>query len=237
MHLTKLGYLLLVSLIFSSCAHLMEKPDDTLVVDHILYAGPTLENLSLKIFAETGIQPKKGGRHPDLGTWNEIVSLGPDSYLELIAPDPTGKLSGGAKVLGLGDLKAPKTVAWAAMVKDLDLLHQRFAKSHIQTTQILTGSRVNEHNGQTSKWRYFFITDSRYSEVPRLIPFFIQYDSDRMNLEFPGCSLKSLKGFHPTPEKFAEFSQVINMKMDIQKKTESSLQLTLTCPKGTVVLE
>lgn len=217
------------------CAHVEPPPNDSLVVDHILYAGPNLDSLVKEVAQESGTQPIMGGEHSDLGTHNAILPLQDATYLELIAPDPKSHVKGGAEVLGIGKLSKPKIVAWAVRVRAFDKTYARFIASGIKVSPILEGSRRGS-DGKLSQWRYFYVTDERFSEVPRMNPFFISYTNSRKTSR-PQCQLASLKGTHPHPEKFAEISKIVKLKMEITRSDKTDLHVEMNCPKGRVSLQ
>lgn len=224
--------LIFVALLLASCSHGVTPQGDDLEFDHFLYAGPSLDSLRRELTGKSGVEAAPGVQHPDLGTHNAIIELPEGAYLELIAPDPNGKVP--AKVLGIGNLQSSKLVAWAAHVRDLDRLHQRFLASGIQVTPLLGGSG-KKADGSVGRWRYFFVTDARFDEVPRIIPFFIENQQARGREA--SCRLVSLEASHPEPAKFALFEKVIPMGISVSEGAHAQLSLTLDCPKGRVTLQ
>ncbi len=138
-------------------------------LDHILYAVPDLSKGIEDFEKLTGVRPTHGGRHPILGTHNALVSLGEDSYLELIAPDPNTKASSKDIIFGIGKINAPKIVTWAVRSNNIRELGKTF-----QIEKIQNGGRTKE-DGTFLKWKTAEITE--FDDHTGIIPFVIQWIS------------------------------------------------------------
>lgn len=57
-------------------------------LDHIAIAAERLEDGVAALQERLGVRFAPGGKHPVMGTHNRLLSLGPDTYLEVIAVDP-----------------------------------------------------------------------------------------------------------------------------------------------------
>jgi probable HAF family extracellular repeat protein len=58
------------------------------LVDHLVYATPDLDRGVDEIEKLLGVRATFGGKHPGRGTKNALIALGPNSFLEIVAPDP-----------------------------------------------------------------------------------------------------------------------------------------------------
>ena len=75
------------TLAFSACTTM------TPHVDHIMLGAANLDAGIHELEALTGVRAVYGGEHPNLGTHNALVSLGSNTYLEVIAPRAGAKVS------------------------------------------------------------------------------------------------------------------------------------------------
>jgi Glyoxalase-like domain len=82
------------------------------MIDHLVYASNDLPIASATIVDQLGATPTPGGNHVGHGTYNELLSLGGSSYLEVIGPDPSQPAPDGPRPFGIDALTRPALVAW-----------------------------------------------------------------------------------------------------------------------------
>jgi hypothetical protein len=115
-------------------------------LDHLVIAARTLEEGSdyLQKLFQTSLAP--GGQHLGYGTHNRLLRLGTNSYLELIALDPSQPNPGKPAPFGLGTEQiqnllafGPKLIAWVARTEGLVTLMN--AHSQLPVGQVVTMQR------------------------------------------------------------------------------------------------
>jgi len=186
--LTRRCFLALTSALMTSPS-LRAAPDVPLMLDHILLGANDLDAGVLEVEGKAGVRPAGGGSHPGVGTRNALLSLGPERYLEVIAPDPKQKIAASKRYGDLGGLKQPRLLTWAAHTRDIDGLAERLRKEGIAAEGPTDGSRVRP-DGKVLRWRTLRLEDNRGG----LIPFFIQWGTDTVHpsVDAPGgCKLVS----------------------------------------------
>ncbi|MBF9032402.1 VOC family protein [Rhodobacterales bacterium HKCCE3408] len=91
-----------------------------LIFDHIAIGAESLETGVAVAEAALGTELAQGGRHPAMGTWNRLLSLGPGEYLEVIAIEPGAKPPDQPRWFDLDRFDGlPRPAAWIARVPDL----------------------------------------------------------------------------------------------------------------------
>lgn len=205
----------------------MSKP----YVDHLVYAGPNLEQLISRFAKQSGVKAIFGGRHENYGTHNALASLGAKSYLELISPDPSNSIEGGVTILDIGKLTSPKIVAWAMGLPDFDKTHICLSKD-FEVSEIGEGERITPE-GKTLSWRYFYVNDEQFSEIPQIVPFFIDWKSDHPAENSPqGSTLVKLVAYHPTPQRFTGIFETLDFEICIEKSEYIALEAHFDSPLG-----
>jgi hypothetical protein len=141
-----------------------------------------------------------GGRHPRWGTRNAILPVGPTCYLEIIGPGRPGERPA---LFGIGDLKEPRLVTWAARSDDLALTLVQAAALDIRLGARQAGQRIGG-DGRALSWE---LTDPMADRAGGVIPFFIDLKESRhpaSDREPGGPELIALTAEHPEAEKVAQ---------------------------------
>jgi hypothetical protein len=166
-------------------------------IDHIVIGARTLDEGAAYVEAHLGVRPSPGGRHDGLGTHNLLLSLGPQRYLEVIAPDPDQPEPPHPRPFDLDApgvrmmLEAePRLIAWVARTPVLDAVVTRLGTHH--AGEIKAWSR-----GKLS-WRMAMPPQNQ--DMSNLIPSLIQWDDGKgaaPRLADQGVRLVGLEAEHP----------------------------------------
>lgn len=201
-------------------------------IDHLVYAAPDLEAAVDRIDRALGVRPAPGGRHPRWGTRNALLSLGPDMYLEILAPDPERPES--PTLFGLDRLEAPRLVTWVAKGSDLERRVQVAAAAGVHLGEIIAAGRETP-DGSVLSWR---LTDPEVVLADGIVPFLIDWgDSRHPATDAPGgCILAALRAEHPEPARVAAMLRAIGSDMPVAEGPVPALIATIRIPAGEIEL-
>lgn len=180
-----------------------------------------------------GVRPALGGRHPNYGTHNALLSLGPTTYLELIAPDPElGRPSRG-RVFGLDEIEAAGMRTWALKCDDIVTLASRAADSGIGPIE---NGRRERPDGTVLSWQ---LSDPYAMPLGGAVPFLISWGD---NTQHPatvapdGGALVGLAIEHPEPERLMKALAPLDVSVEVLEADAFGLIATIQTPAGTVEL-
>ena len=215
---TLLGLLLPVSALHAQIA-VTSDPD----LDHVILAVPSLTWGIEEFTRLTGIEPRRGGRHPGRGTENALVSLGAGHYLELLAPVTPAAASAPARMAPMG---------WALHTRDLPALIERVKAKGFQILGPVPGSRRTPDN-TLLQWR----TAATGGKGLEAAPFFIEWASGTPHPSTTspgGCSLAALELTLPDTTRMHDFLITAGFVPTLRTGRSAALRITLECPKGRV---
>lgn len=199
-------------------------------LDHLVYGVRDLATSIDEWERATGVRPAAGGRHPDFGTHNALVSLG-DTYVELLAPDPDA-----AAVTGLGELiaglAAPRLVTFAARTADAAEVASAAAEMGLGV-QVVAGSRRTEA-GELLVWRNVMVSGHGFGTV---VPFFIEWAPGTPHPSTtspPGGELEALWVTHPEAAELASLLSDLGLTGVRVEPGPSGLNARLRFPNGAV---
>jgi len=203
-------------------------------IDHIVFAAPDLEAAMDFLERLLGVRAAPGGRHTAWGTRNALIGLGPATYLEIIAPDPTRSSPAPPTLFGLDGLREPRLVAWAARADDLQRSVERAAEEGVRLGSVQAGERLRP-DGQRLSWS---LTDPTVVHGDGLIPFLIDWGDSHHPAATapPGCTLISLAAEHPDPDGIRDLLAAVGAGLAVRPGTRSALIATIDSPAGRVAL-
>src|ERR1035441_3657887 len=142
--------------------------------DHHIRGVDELDKGVAWVAQRTGVRAAFGGVHPGRGTRNALLSLGPDCYLEIIAPDPQQTSpTWFSQILAIPQ---PRLMTWAVRASDLSALAQVASTAGFPIEGPHDGARTRP-DGHVLSWKLFHLWDHRDG----LLPFFIEWSRDSIH--------------------------------------------------------
>ena len=203
-------------------------------IDHIIYAVPDRDAGIKQIEELLGVRAAIGGQHVGLGTHNALLSLGPQTYLEIIAPDPTQDEYRRPRIFGIDDLTEPQLVTWVARSDDIESAAALTLDRGEQLGEVLSGTRQNA-SGDSLTWRF---TDPFTVIGDGIVPFLIDWgNSPHPAKTAPGgASLISLQAEHPDAAHVRSVLEQLDLAMAVFPRPEPRLIAVIDSPNGQVEL-
>lgn len=175
------------------------------LIDHIIVVAPDLTAGAAFVRNALGVEPRRGGAHPRMGTHNLLLPLGGSCYLEIVAPDPDAPDPGRARWFALDQLgphSQPRLAAWAVRTRDIYKTNAACA--------VAVGAVEPMTRGALS-WLITVPPDGSLplgGAAPALIEWRAEPHPANM-LDDAGCTLVALEIFHPEPSRVnAVFSSI-----------------------------
>jgi hypothetical protein len=201
-------------------------------LDHLVYATPDLTRGIDELDRLLGVLATPGGQHPGLGTRNALIALGPDSYIEIVAPDPGQPAPSTPRWFGIDELVYSRLVTWAAKGTGLERLHADAVRNGIPLGAVASGSRKRP-DGVELSWQ---LTNPRASVADGVIPFFIDWAESPHPAQSAaqGASLFSLRGEHPDSRRVQDMLRQLGVLLAVGPGPHPALIATIDCPRGRV---
>lgn len=200
-------------------------------LDHLVIGIGDLVEGTRAFQTLTGVQPVVGGEHPTLGTHNVLVSLGPNRYLEVLAPVPGRETN--PMFASVAECETLKPVLWALATHDVAALNKRVRDAGFDAEDPWPGSRVTTE-GDTLRWTMFKMGPG----APANAPFFTEWDEASLHPSEstpPGCTLASLEVTSPDDVELRRFFATIGFDLPVTAGPPA-LKVSLQTPNGLVTL-
>jgi hypothetical protein len=205
---------------------------DHVLIDHLVYAVPSLPAATADVAERFGVRAQAGGKHIGLGTHNALLALGPRTYLEIIAPDPEQPEPSMPRSFGVDGVTGACLAGWALACDDIDAAVAR-ARSHgYDPGEVIDGRRVGP-TGTELRWR---MTSSR--TAGGLVPFLISWGgTEHPAASAPrGLTLEAFSIEHPDPDSLAPLLTALGADIEVKAAAAAALIARLGGPNGRTVL-
>jgi hypothetical protein len=182
-----------------------------------------------------GVRPVIGGRHPDFGTHNALLSLGPGTYLEIIAPDPSLPAPDHGLAFGISEHQPPGIVTWALRVDEIQAVAEGATAAGVPIGAVVSGSR-EKPDGTVLSWQ---LSSPDAMPFDGAIPFLISWG----NTPHPagstprGGELVGIQIEHPEASKVSAALSALGLDIGAKKADKYALTATIKTGQGFVELK
>lgn len=201
-------------------------------IDHLIVFTSVRERGMDWVEQRLGVRPVAGGRHPDLGTHNALLGLGPACYLEVMAPDPDALLPMDPAETALGFLTEPRLGTWVLRAEDIEDRRARAAAFGLGPVR---GGHRDNPDGTRVTWR---ITDPFVFPLGGVVPFLIAWgDTPHPAARLPqGGELTELAVAHPDVDGVRRAFEALGVDLPVTRGERPGLRATIETERGAVSL-
>ena len=203
-----------------------------MLIDHLVYAAPDLPAAVADLEERFGVRARAGGKHTGQGTHNALLALGPQTYLEIIAPDPGQPAPAMPRPFGVDGLTSGALVSWALACVDIDAAVARARSRGYDPGEAADGQRAAP-DGTVLRWRL------THNAMPgNLVPFLISWGDTAHPARSapPGLTLDAFHLEHPYPPSLAPLLTALGADVEIEPAAAPALVARLSGPNGSQVL-
>lgn len=206
-------------------------------MDHLVYGAPDLEEAIEQLADRTGVRARPGGRHLAYGTHNALLALGPDVYLEILAPDPRRAADVAPTIFGLAARTHPGLAGWVARVDGPADMERRLARGReagIDLGSPQAGRRATP-TGEILRWA---LTDPHAHAFDGAVPVLVDWGTTPHPSQTApaGLRLVSLAASHPRDVELEAALAAIGADIAVTRAPEPALAAILEGPKGRLTL-
>jgi hypothetical protein len=203
-----------------------------MLIDHLVYAAPDLPAAVAEIEKRFGIRAQPGGKHTGQGTCNALLALGPQTYLEIIAPDPGQPAPPTPRPFGVDGLRRGGLVSWALACDDIDAAVAQARSCGYDPGEVAGGQRAAP-NGTVLRWRL-----TLNATPGSLIPFLISWGDTEHPARSapPGLTLEAFHLEHPDPPSLTPPLTALGADIETKPAATPALVARLSGPNGSHVL-
>lgn len=197
-------------------------------VDHLIYAVPDLEAGVDAIERRFGVRASGGGQHVGQGTHNRLLALGPETYLEIVAPDPRQPEPSAPRPYGVDGVTSPGLVGWALTCADISRARSAADANGFDPGEVIGGQRRTA-SGDVMRWRL-----TRNALTAGVVPFLISWgDTPSPAISAPaGLALESLHVEHPDPAAIAARLRALGADVEVRPGPAAALVARIAGPTG-----
>ena len=204
----------------------------TLRLDHFIYAGRDLDSMSASFESLTGVAPRRGGRHPGLGTHNALASLGPDIYFELLAVDPEQRAALAGTMGGRIDaLPFPRLFAYMLKGQVLERQQAVLSRNGIDS-DLFDASRATP-DSRTLRWRLLVPRANPFGDC---VPKFIDWldTAHPATTSVSGCTFESFEIGHPDAPRLGALLSELDAEVSVERADQPCFRVRMQTPNGKV---
>ena len=187
-----------------------------------------------EIEALLGVRPMPGGRHPDYGSHNALLSLGEGTYLEVIAPDPEQEVPERGVVFGMQHLEASRLRTWVSPTQDIERLVARARSRGLHLGEVSSGGRVKP-DGTFLSWK---ISDPYADRFGGAVPFLIDWgETPHPSTVAPSAGrLLDLRIEHPQPDDVRAALSNLGLDLEVEQAPAYRLVARIQTARGEIEL-